>query len=361
LIDLVVALQDRGVEAAVACPSGSCLEARLRETGATLLPLALPALRRRMRVPAAMGACAQLGWAAVSLARFARKRGVLLIHSNTTLAQIWSGPAARLAGIPCVWHWRDFYDLRWLNRMLASSADASIAVSTSVERFARSQLGAGARIALVENGLPDTDSSAVRRAASARATRCAEQGREVRVLLLGQAEARKGHEVLIRAMQIAVARYPALQAVIASPVPDARSARYLSRLQEIAAGNVRFLEPAGEVMPLLHEADILAVPSLREPFGRVAVEGMLAGLPVVASNVDGLASIVLDGETGFLVPPGDPEGLSQAILLLAARPDLRLSMGQKGRRRALCRYHIDRVATEVLKVYESVLGPRDRA
>ncbi len=98
----------------------------------------------------------------------------------------------------------------------------------------------------------------------------------------------------------------------------------------------------------IEEVDIVAVPSLREPFGRVAVEGMLAGRPVIASDIDGLRSIVVDGGTGQLVAPGDPQDLARAISSLAGRPELRAQLGRAGRRRALDRFSITRTAEEVL-------------
>jgi len=72
------------------------------------------------------------------------------------------------------------------------------------------------------------------------------------------------------------------------------------------------------------------VPSVwEEPWGQVAAEAATVGKPVVASRVGGLQDIVVDGETGLLVPPRDPEALGNAIDLLMASPDTRVSMGKK--------------------------------
>ncbi|HOQ89417.1 MAG TPA: glycosyltransferase, partial [Candidatus Hydrogenedentes bacterium] len=70
-----------------------------------------------------------------------------------------------------------------------------------------------------------------------------------------------------------------------------------------------------------------------EPFGLVAVEAMAAGKPVVASRSGGLADIIVDGETGLLVPPGDPRCLAEAIARLLSDPNIRNSMGIAGRQR----------------------------
>jgi len=90
--------------------------------------------------------------------------------------------------------------------------------------------------------------------------------------------------------------------------------------------------------------DICVVPSLwPEPFGIVAVEAMACGRPVIATRVGGLQEIVVDGETGFLVDPGDSEGFAQKLELLMDDPELRARMGQKGRERALENFTYDHI------------------
>jgi glycosyltransferase involved in cell wall biosynthesis len=101
-----------------------------------------------------------------------------------------------------------------------------------------------------------------------------------------------------------------------------------------------FIKPVGwlsqEALPQLYEkADICVFPSVwPEPFGRVAVEAMAAGKPVIASRVGGLKDIVVDGKTGFLVKPGDADELAKKINILLDNPKLRDSMGKNGRERA---------------------------
>ena len=102
--------------------------------------------------------------------------------------------------------------------------------------------------------------------------------------------------------------------------------------------------------------DVLVIPSAREGFGLVAVEGMLHSLPVIASRVGGLQDIVLDGETGFLVPPLDPGAIASKIQLLIDNPQLSESMGAKGRTRALENYTADRYCGEVENLYLGLLN-----
>jgi len=77
--------------------------------------------------------------------------------------------------------------------------------------------------------------------------------------------------------------------------------------------------------------DVFVLPSLNEGMGRVLVEAMASGKPIVASNVGGIPDLVKDGQNGFLVGPGDVNGLSLAMKKLIADEELRVKMGAKGR------------------------------
>ena len=95
-------------------------------------------------------------------------------------------------------------------------------------------------------------------------------------------------------------------------------------------GKVKFLgwrEDIDEIMPLF---DMLVLPSLNEGMGRVLVEAMAAGKPVVASRVGGIPDLVRDGETGYLVPPADEKALAEGIKKLLDDPDKAKQMGLRG-------------------------------
>ena len=94
-----------------------------------------------------------------------------------------------------------------------------------------------------------------------------------------------------------------------------------------------------QVIHYLHEMDIFVMPSLQESFGVAAVEAAAAGLPVIASHVGGLPEVVMEGETGFLVPPADLEALSGRLAQLIAAPALRHRLGEAGR--AFVEAHFD--------------------
>jgi glycosyltransferase involved in cell wall biosynthesis len=116
--------------------------------------------------------------------------------------------------------------------------------------------------------------------------------------------------------------------------------------------------PHEQVMAAWACCSIAIVPSVwPEPFGTVAIEAMAAGRPVVASAVGGLREIVVQGETGVLVPPGDPAALAAALRELIADPARRARMGQAARRRARENYSAAAVVPRIEAVYRDVLRP----
>ena len=111
-----------------------------------------------------------------------------------------------------------------------------------------------------------------------------------------------------------------------------------------------------EKMPTFYNAaDICVIPSYHESFGLVAVEALASGTPVVASRVGGLATIVKDGETGYLVDERSPEALATYLCLLMSENEIRESMA-KAARPSVMKYNWSSTARRILKVYQQLSG-----
>lgn len=111
-----------------------------------------------------------------------------------------------------------------------------------------------------------------------------------------------------------------------------------------------------KVIAELSSAHILVLPSLFEPFGMVLLEAMSTATPVIGSATGGIKFIVNNGETGFLVEPGNVDALAEKMLLLLQDRDLRRLMGQRGKQEAMQRFHPDIVARNTMEVYEKVIA-----
>lgn len=135
------------------------------------------------------------------------------------------------------------------------------------------------------------------------------------VAFVGRIEPRKGPLDLLRAADAITGAAPRTRIVVVGDDPYGSDPAYVRAVerQAGAAGVERWpWQAAGP--SLLRHVDVLVVPSRREPFGTVAAEALAAGVPVVASAVDGLVEVVEDGRTGRLVPPGDPVSLAHGVV-----------------------------------------------
>lgn len=282
-----------------------------------------------------------------------------LVHTNSTKMHLMAGAAARLAGLPVVWHMRDLlstsHALRWLHRAVVRVRPEVIAISDAVaEQFT----GMPCRVHVVRNGVPLDRFQPAPPSETLRDELGIEAGAPV-VCIVGRLTPWKGHRTLLRAWPEVMQRHPDARLLIIGEVAFWDES-YLGELQELAeqlgiSGSVVWAGFRDNVPELLRLSQMLVLPSDGEPFGRVLIEAMGTGLPVVASASGGVPEIVLEGETGLLVPTGEAGPLGDAISELLATPDRAREMGAAGRERATRHFDIRRVAEEVGEIYEAIL------
>lgn len=177
------------------------------------------------------------------------------------------------------------------------------------------------------------------------------------VLFVGRLRYYKGVATLIRAIEDVDATL-----LIVGRGPMERRWRRLASASP-ASGRIRFLGSLdeGELAAHYQAADVAVLPShLRsEAFGLVLVEAMTAGTPVISTELGtGTSFVNRHGETGFVVPPGDPLALAAALRELLANPELRRRFGDAARRRALECFQADRMIRETVEIYRDVLRRR---
>ena len=175
-----------------------------------------------------------------------------------------------------------------------------------------------------------------------------------RLLCVGRLVPIKGHDILLRAFAQARDAVPGLELQLAGS--GELEVELRRRVDELHLGTaVQFLGLVSPIEPLLEAAGIVVVPSLGEGFGMVALEAMERGRAVIASDVGGLPEIVVDGETGLIVPRADHDGLARAIIELASDLPRAAAMGQAGRQRALTAFRQERCTEQTAALYESAL------
>ncbi len=165
----------------------------------------------------------------------------------------------------------------------------------------------------------------------------------------------KGPEYLLEAMDDVWPDHPEASLVMVGKGDLDVDLRAAARRKNVN-GKVKFLgwrQDIDELMPLF---DVLVLPSLNEGMGRVLVEAMAAGKPVVASRVGGIPDLVQDGKTGYLVPPADAKALAGAILKLLNNRDQAKLMGQRGKE--YCRqFSLEAMITKLDDLYSDLTYP----
>jgi glycogen synthase len=179
------------------------------------------------------------------------------------------------------------------------------------------------------------------------------------VLYTGRIELNKGSLELLRSVDQVASQFPDVEFVMAGGRHNSIDDRSLENAlgRNGTRDHVRFPGhvPWQQLADCYRSASVFVMPSYYETFGISVIEAMAFGLPVVATNVGGLPEVVEDGVTGILVPPGNSQELGDAILRLLRDPELSARMGQAGRERVRSEFTVDRVVSQTLAVYESVI------
>jgi glycosyltransferase involved in cell wall biosynthesis len=178
----------------------------------------------------------------------------------------------------------------------------------------------------------------------------------------GRLDPQKGHLVLFEAMREVVRRVPAARLVVAG-APQQASPEYVAELRAMAMSPelreaILLIGERRDVPRLMAACDLFVLASFWEGLGLVFLEAMAAAKPVVATRVSAVPEVVIDGETGLLVPPGDPAALADALVQLCQDAALRRRLGLAGYRRVREYFSADRMVEETLAVYHEALAAR---
>jgi glycosyltransferase involved in cell wall biosynthesis len=169
----------------------------------------------------------------------------------------------------------------------------------------------------------------------------------------------KGHSDLIEALALARPNLPAHWRLLVVGRDDGIGKTLREQAQQLGLqDNIVFLGTRNDVAGILAASDIGVLPSHEEGFPNAILEGMAAGLPMVATRVGGNAEAVRDGETGFLVAGRDSKGLAAAIVKLANDAPLRARLAAAGRERVAQNFDLPRFVQSHKKLYEALQSGR---
>lgn len=296
--------------------------------------------------------------------RLFRKLRPAIVHSRN-LAALEAQLPAWLAGVPCRIHGehgRDVYDMdgtsrkyRWIRRLYQPLVHRYVPLSQELEDYLRNQVGVvEAKIHPICNGVDVESFRSL-------------EPREREVVLppgfagpdnflvgtVGRLEAIKDQLTLVRAFGEMCARRPEDNRLRLLLVGDGSLQAEIEALatSEGIRDRVWLAGSREDVVPLMSAMDVFVLPSLAEGISNTILEAMACSLPVVATRVGGNAELVVDGETGLLVPRADPQAMAEALLRYLDDDSLRSRHGTAARQRAVENFSIDGMVRNYQDIY----------
>jgi glycosyltransferase involved in cell wall biosynthesis len=305
-----------------------------------------------------IGGMFDFGWVR-NACRLVRREGISLIHAHEFTGNTYGSLVAKLAGVPLVAtvHGKSYYSEQCKRRLAyraVSRVATMVAVSEDLKRFITGTVGVPAgRIKVIYNGqeiLPQ-----IRQEEKARLRGEFGLGENESVVgVVGSLYPVKGHEYLLAAVPQVLKTHPRTKFLIVgrgdldAPLKEEVKRAGLEK-------QVRFLGFREDVAALLSLMDIFVLPSLSEGLSIALLEAMAAGIPVVATNVGGNPELVVDGETGYSVPPRDADALAAKLRLLLGDKCLAKKLGENGQKRVQQKFSLQAMADNYQELYESCL------
>jgi glycosyltransferase involved in cell wall biosynthesis len=365
LLTLIAALDARDARIAVASPVGD-LSARITALGMRHVTIAGTEASFRLDVRTTPREMASLACSAFQVARAARRLRVDVVHANTTRAGLIA-IAARGLGAPApLVHVRD-----WTPPGRAADAVLDVVARGAADIVANSRHVANQFVRTPRSGLrviPNPVNLAhfdpARHQRSAARARLGIADSIPLAGVVGQLTPWKGQDDAIRSLAVARRSVPGAALVIAGSAKFAGAATRFDNAafaqtlppltRRFGVGDaVTMLGEVDDVPGVLAALDVLLVPSWEEAFGRVVVEGMAMGLPVIATASGGPPEIIDDGRTGFLLAPRDPETWGGLLADLLRDPTRRADVGRAARLAAM-RFAPEAHAGAMLEAYRRV-------
>ena len=284
-----------------------------------------------------------------------------LVHTHLLHADLYGLRAAARARVPYAISSRHNNDafrhnplIKWLNRRAMKRTQCVVTISRALARFVYEIEGIDpGKVIPVHYGLesPTPDANARRTARD----RLGYADDVPLVGVFGRLVRQKGIDVLLEAFASVSGQHPAARLVVIGDGPlraDLEFQTHKLGLKDVVSFT-GWIDNARDLMPA---CDLIAVPSRWEGFGLVTLEAMGYALPLVASRTSALPEIIVDGETGLLVPPENPSALAEAINTLLSGPERTRSFGRAGYERLATTFSVEKMVQATLDVYNKVVS-----
>ncbi len=344
IFELSKALKDKGVDTVVASAGGD-IEVSLEKVG-------IP--HEKLNIKTKFEFSPKVFLAAFAVKRILKKEGIDIIHAHSRVSQVAGALASRMTGIPMVTTCHGYFKKR-LRAVVDTWGDKVIAISEAVYEHLKNDLGVeDKRIELVYSGIDIYKfSKEFSDADIAKTKKYLGQSGKTVVGTIGRLSPVKGQKFFIQAMAEVLKKRPDAGGLVVGSGPEAPSIKSLAMALGID-DRISFVDSVLDTREALSAMDIFVFPSVKEGLGIALLEALASARPCIASRTGGIEDIITDRENGILVDVGDSGAIAAAILELLSDENLRIRMGENGRRLVQSRFTLDRMADDIVRVYKSV-------
>jgi glycosyltransferase involved in cell wall biosynthesis len=332
-----------------------------REQGFPVFEYSFSGIRRTLNPVDWIRGLIKLGTGISNIREIISGKGIEIVHANSLKAAIMGGRAARQAGARLVFHTRDFLPagiwrgalIGWAYRL----SDRIIVNSKSVAQVYGKD--PGGKVSVVYNYVEPPKIQADKAPGNVRAENECPANAPL-IGYSGRLHPAKGLETLFMGFSHILNVLPGARLwIVGGAMPGEE--QYPERLKTTAremgiAGSVKFFGWRDDALEIMSCFDVLAVPSQKEPFGRVTVEAMMLGIPVVATASGGTLEIIENNKTGLLFDPGDSRQLADKCVEITTDPEKTNKMTRLAKSEVGLKFSAENYIGGVQRVYDSLAG-----
>jgi len=299
----------------------------------------------------------------IKLYFYIKRENIDIVHSFDSVA-IEGAIAAKIAGVPHVWRIAEIYESNpelcpvlgnsFTRKIIEILSDVVTPVSKGVGGYFR-DYARNKKIVVVHNAIDVTAFRTDKKEDPLRREYCIDKKAKI-VGTIGSLDPRKGFDDFVKAAARVIKIHPGNRYVIVGN----GNYKYLDILKKLAGKfNVEeafiFTGFKNDVQRFIPSFDIFVMSSWEEPFSRVVLEAMACAKPVIGTNTGGNPEIILQNETGVLIPPKYPDAMAKAIAFLLDNPQKAKEMGEAGYNRVRDYFNTEKQIREMSSIYKKVL------
>lgn len=368
LLNLLALIKKSGAGYApvLVCPAGSDIVEYFEREGVEIDAAEMKWFTRKAGLGEMLSYALSVFSFSAALVRKIRKHEAAIVQANTFISALYALMPAMITGRPLVWYMYDILEVDLFNklfvRLAGFGAHTIICASGAVKKRLLEFGVDGKKCVVIHNSILEQESGGgVPKAGNVRAGLGVPEGSPL-VGMIGQITSWKGQAVFVESVPAVLREFPSARFVVVGDTMSQYDREYKESVE-------RLIEKEGlkdrvilagfrkDIPAVMGSLDIVVHASIRpDALPTVILEAMFMEKPVVATDVGGVPEIIDDGRSGFVVPPGDPAAMAEAVLKLLRDKALRENMGRQGKRVLLERFRAEDYLQRVTGVYGKILG-----